>query len=50
MEHVALLKDIATEIFNQAGFKLHKSHSNVPTLEEKEVVTDYQMYENNSWE
>ena len=41
-EQVASLKDIIKEIFNQAGFKLHKWHSNVSTLEEKEIVTDDQ--------
>ena len=41
---VASLKDIAIEIFNQAGLKLHKWHSNVSILEEKEVVTDDQTY------
>ena len=43
-EQIASLKDIAIEIFNQAGFKLHKWHSNISTLEEKEVVTDDQTY------
>ena len=44
-EQVGSLKNIAIEIFNQAGFKLHKWHSsNVSTLEEKEVVTDDQTY------
>ena len=43
-EQVASLKDIAIEIFNQAGFRLYKWHFNVPTLEEKEVVTDDQKY------
>ena len=43
-EQVASLKDIAIEIFNKAGFKLHKWHSNVSTLEEKEVVIDDQTY------
>ena len=32
-EEVASLKDIPIEIFNQAGFKFHKWHSNVSTLE-----------------
>ena len=35
---------IAIEIFNQVGFKLYKWHSNVSTLEKKEVVTDDQTY------
>ena len=39
---MASLKDIIIEIFNQAGFKVHKWHSNVSTLEEKEIVTDDQ--------
>ena len=39
---MASLKDIIIEIFNQVGFKLHKWHSNVSTLEEKEIVTDDQ--------
>ena len=43
-EQVSSLKDIAIEIFNQAGFKLHKCDSNVSTLEEKEVVIDDQTY------
>ena len=43
-EQVALLKDIAIEILNQAGFTLHQWHSNFLSLEEKEVVTDDQMY------
>ena len=43
-EQVASLKDIAIEIFNQAGFKIRKWHSNVSTLEAKEVVADDQTY------
>ena len=43
-EQVTSLKDIAIAIFNQAGFKLHKWHSNVSILEEKEIATDDHMY------
>ena len=47
-EQVTSLKDIVIEIFNQVGFKLHKWHSNVSTLEEKEVVKDDQTYARNN--
>ena len=35
---VVSLIDTAIEIFNEAGFKLHKWLSNVPTSERKELV------------
>ena len=34
---VASLKGIAIETFHEAGFKLHKWHSNVGTFEEKRL-------------
>ena len=39
-EQVRLLKDIALKIFYEAGFKLHKWHSNVPVLEGKKLVNE----------
>ena len=36
VEQVTSLKDMAIKIFCEAGFKLHKWHSNVPALEGKE--------------
>ena len=32
--NVQILKDIATQMFKEAGFVLHKWHSNFPELEE----------------
>ena len=34
-EQVASLKDAAIDILYEAGFKLHKWHSNIPALTEK---------------
>ena len=39
-KQVASLKDITTEIFREAGFKLHKWHSKVQALEGKELVNE----------
>ena len=39
-EQIASLKYIATEIFYEAVFKLHKWYSNVPALVRKEMVND----------
>ena len=39
-EQVVSLKDIAIEIFREAGFKLQKWHSNIPASEEKGLVNE----------
>ena len=38
LEQMTFLQDIAIEMFRESGFRLNKWHSNVTTLEQKELV------------
>ena len=40
IDQVGELKDASITVFGEAGFQLHKWHSNVPELEAKPEVSD----------